>query len=145
MFRNLLAVASALSDPTRLRIVKLLAMRDLCVCQLEYLLGATQSRVSQNLSILRYADLVTDTRQGRQVFYSLNRPAFERAMADLSALISELSLDNVPEMGDERQRWREFPSDLAAISPVGGRRTGLDRLPETAIAPAAEMAGDQRA
>lgn len=118
MLKNLLAVAHALSDPTRLRIVKLLAVRDLCVCQLEYLLDASQSRISQNLSILKYADLVTDTRSGRMVFYSLNRPVFEQAIADLQAIVGEQSLDSTPEMSEERRRWQSMPLDLAAICPA---------------------------
>ena len=146
MIKNLLAVAHALSDPTRVRIVKLLAVRDLCVCQLEYLLGASQSRISQNLSILKYADLVTDTRNGRMVFYALNRPAFEQAIHDLQALFSEASLDNVPEMSDERRRWREFPADLAAICPMDELQTESDRLPGVAGELAAiEVAGEARA
>ena len=132
MLKNLLAVAHALSDPTRVRIVKLLAVRDLCVCQLEYLLGASQSRISQNLSILKYADLVTDTRNGRMVFYTLNRPAFERAIEDLHALVSEANLDNVPEMNDDRRRWHDFPADLAAICPVDEPQTASDRVPAVA-------------
>ncbi len=119
MLKNLEAVASALSDPTRLRIVKLLAVRKLCVCQLEYLLDASQSRVSQNLSILKYADLVTDKREGRIVFYSLNRPVFERALQDLQALFGQATLDKMPEMNEEQRRWQDFPNDLAAICPAG--------------------------
>lgn len=118
MLKNLLAVAHALSDPTRVRIVKLLAVRDLCVCQLEYLLDASQSRISQNLTVLKYADLVADKREGRIVFYSLNRPVFERAVRDLQALFGEATLDNNAEMADEKRRWQEFPSDLAAICPA---------------------------
>jgi len=135
MFRNLLAVAHALSDPTRLRIIKLLAVRDLCVCQLEYLLGATQSRVSQNLSILKYADLVTDTRRGRMVFYSLNRPAFEKAIADLNAIISEPSLKGVPEMANEMRRWGMFPPDLQALYPLGEPQTGSAGFAEVLRSP----------
>jgi ArsR family transcriptional regulator, arsenate/arsenite/antimonite-responsive transcriptional repressor len=138
MLKNLEAVASALSDPTRLRIVKLLAVRDLCVCQLEYLLDASQSRISQNLAILKYADLVTDTRNGRTVFYSLNREAFERAVQDLQALFGDASLDGVAGMEHEQVRWRSFPPDLAAICPAG--ESPVDRIATLATAGAAAAA-----
>lgn len=132
MFKNLLAVAHALSDPTRVRIVKLLAVRDLCVCQLEYLLDASQSRISQNLTVLKYAGLVTDTRSGRMVFYSLNRPAFEQAVQDLHDLFSDAQLEGSPDMGDERRRWQAFPPDLASICP-GDEARPAERLPEAAV------------
>jgi ArsR family transcriptional regulator len=130
MLKDLLAVAHALSDPTRLRIVKLLATRELCVCQLEYLLKASQSRVSQNLSILKYADLVTSTRNGRIVFYALNRPAFERAVQELQDLFGETSLDSVAEMTAENRRLRDFPADLAAICPADESGAENEPLPE---------------
>jgi hypothetical protein len=95
-------------------------------------MDAGQSRMSQNLSILKYAGLVTDTRRGRWVFYSLNRPAAEQALQDLRALFSEAALDNVPEMDDERRRLCEMPADLAAICPVEGPQLGSDRWPEVA-------------
>jgi ArsR family transcriptional regulator len=111
MLRELSTIAQALSDPIRLRILKLLALRDLCVCELVYLLPASQSRVSQNLAILKYAGLVTDTREGRWVHYSLNRAAFEQALADFHAVIADLSLDAVPDMAAEAERWKRMPVD----------------------------------
>lgn len=111
MLRELSATAQALSDPTRLRILTLLAQRDLCVCELVYLLPASQSRVSQNLSILKNAGLVTDTRDGRWVFYALNRDALMQVTADLHALVGKGSLDALPEMAGEAERWRRMQTD----------------------------------
>ena len=106
MIRELSTVAQALSDPTRLRILKLLAQRDLCVCELVYLLPATQSRVSQNLAILKNAGLVSDRREGRWVFYALNRQAVERTLADVAALAAPGGLDDLPDMAGEAARWQ---------------------------------------
>lgn len=111
MIRRLSVVAQALSDPFRLRILKLLALRDLCVCELVYLLPAGQSRVSQNLAILRNAGLVTDTRQGRWVSYALNRTACEQALAEMSAWLAEATLDGLPDMAGEAARWQTMPAD----------------------------------
>jgi ArsR family transcriptional regulator len=123
MLRELSLVGQALSDPIRLRILKLLAVSDLCVCELVYLLPASQSRVSQNLSILRYAGLVTDTREGRWVHYALNRPAFEQALADLRTLTTEACLEGVPEMAGEAERWARMQTDnprgICQPDPVG--------------------------
>ena len=61
----------ALGDATRLRIVNLLLHSELCVCDIQQVLGLTQSRVSQHLSYLKGAGLVSDNRRGYRVFYSL--------------------------------------------------------------------------
>jgi ArsR family transcriptional regulator len=111
MLQELSAVGRALSDPTRLRILKLLALRQLCVCELVYLLPASQSRVSQNLSILKSTGLVSDEREGRWVHYSLNQPAFEQAIADLRSLVAEPSLDGLPEMATEAALWQQMQVD----------------------------------
>ncbi|MBI4758678.1 MAG: winged helix-turn-helix transcriptional regulator, partial [Chloroflexi bacterium] len=53
MLREMSTLAQALSEDTRLRILKLLAQRDMCVCELEEVLGMQQSRISMNLAVLR--------------------------------------------------------------------------------------------
>ena len=65
----------ALSDPTRLRAFRLLLERDLCVCELMFVLGMEQSRVSHHMRILREAGLVEDVREGRWVVYRVPEPA----------------------------------------------------------------------
>jgi len=71
--KDIIRVFKALSDPTRLRIVLLLAERDLCVCEMTYILNMSQSRVSHQLRLLRDADLVEDRRQGRWIVYRMPR------------------------------------------------------------------------
>jgi ArsR family transcriptional regulator len=66
----------ALSDETRLSIVRRLRSGERCVCDLTDLLDAAQSRLSFHLKVLKDAGLVSDRREGRWVHYSLNRAAF---------------------------------------------------------------------
>jgi ArsR family transcriptional regulator len=75
----------ALSDPTRLELVALLRRGERCVCQLQEALGAAQSRLSFHLKVLKEAGLVTDRREGRWVYYTLNRDA----VGDLSSLLTD--------------------------------------------------------
>lgn len=63
---------SALSDPTRLRIVSLLSESELCVGDLAEALGMSQSTVSHQLRTLRDRRLVRWRREGRQIFYALD-------------------------------------------------------------------------
>jgi ArsR family transcriptional regulator, arsenate/arsenite/antimonite-responsive transcriptional repressor len=67
----------ALSDETRLEIVALLSHGERCVCELQHSLKAAQSRLSFHLKTLKDAGLVTDRRDGRWVYYTLNRDVLE--------------------------------------------------------------------
>ena len=67
----------ALSDETRLEIVGLLSHGERCVCELQDVLDAAQSRLSFHLKTLKDAGLVTDRREGRWVYYALNRDALD--------------------------------------------------------------------
>ncbi len=69
--KDILKVFKALSDATRLRLVLLLMERDLCVCELVFILKMEQSRISHQLRILRDADLVEDIREGRWMIYRI--------------------------------------------------------------------------
>lgn len=61
---------SALAEPTRLAAVRLLwDGREHCVCELMSELGATQSRMSRHMSVLKAAGLVTDRRDAQWVRY----------------------------------------------------------------------------
>ncbi len=61
----------ALSDPTRVRIIGLLAHTELCVGDLCLTLGMSQPAVSHQLRVLRNLRLVTARKEGRHVFYTL--------------------------------------------------------------------------
>ncbi len=63
---------SALSDPTRLRILHSLSVTDeLCVCDLAVIADLSVSAVSHQLRLLRDRNLVRARRDGRMVYYSL--------------------------------------------------------------------------
>jgi ArsR family transcriptional regulator len=66
----------ALSDPTRLRLLELLATQERCVCDLQDAVGAGQSLLSFHLKALKDAGLVTDRRAGRWVYYAIAPDAF---------------------------------------------------------------------
>jgi ArsR family transcriptional regulator len=60
-----------LADRTRLRILNLLLQGQLCGCDIQYVLGVSQSGVSRHLNYLKRAGLVQDRRDGYRVFYRL--------------------------------------------------------------------------
>lgn len=61
----------ALSDPTRLRILKILKIRGMCVCEIMIALGLTQPTVSHHLNILEDAGLINKKRQGKWIFHNI--------------------------------------------------------------------------
>ena len=77
----------ALSDGTRLSILRRLRLGERCVCDLTDVLGAAQSRLSFHLKVLKDAHLVTDRREGRWMYYTLS----PETLAEVAELIDGLA------------------------------------------------------
>jgi ArsR family transcriptional regulator, arsenate/arsenite/antimonite-responsive transcriptional repressor len=77
----------ALSDQTRLSILQRLRFGERCVCDLTDALDAAQSRLSFHLKVLKDAGLVTDRREGRWMYYTLNTDA----LAEMGELVESLA------------------------------------------------------
>ena len=63
----------AVAHPVRLEILDILSYGPECVCDLTESLGKRQPYISQQLMVLRDANLVTTERQGKNIYYQLNR------------------------------------------------------------------------
>lgn len=70
--RELVRALKALSDPNRMRIMKMLQRREMCVCELAEALGISQPSVSRHMRILSEADFVTSRREGLWIHYLWN-------------------------------------------------------------------------
>lgn len=55
----------------------MLAEQEMCVCEIIDKLGMSQPAVSHHLKILKHANLVNDTREGKWIYYSLNENVFD--------------------------------------------------------------------
>lgn len=88
---NITGLMAALSDPTRLGAIGLLwDGREHCVCELMRRLGATQSRMSRHMAVLKAMGLVTDRRDAQWVRYRRN-PALDPGMvAIVDAVVAAL-------------------------------------------------------
>ena len=82
-------VLQVLSHPVRLQIADELRRGEACVCHIQTLVGRSQPYVSQQLSKLREADLVTDRREGLFVYYGLDDPAVERVLEAMLGPLEE--------------------------------------------------------
>lgn len=70
--KKFIKVMKALSDPNRVKMVKLLQHKVMCVCEIQAALGLAQSTVSKHLKILEEAGLITFFKDGLWVNYSLS-------------------------------------------------------------------------
>ncbi len=71
---NEVALYKLLAHPARLAILDALRASEECVCHLEALLGHRQAYLSQQLAVLREAGLITDRRDGWNIFYRVVEP-----------------------------------------------------------------------
>jgi ArsR family transcriptional regulator len=98
------ALFGVLADPTRLKLLKLLAQQHepnaLCVNALAYQLGVTQSAVSQHLRVLKSAGLVKGERRGYRIHYFVNQPAIIRSREQI---METLDLGEKKSAGMERE------------------------------------------
>ena len=79
----------ALSDPTRLGVLEMLREGERCVCELQDSLDAAQSRLSFHLKVLKEAGLVTDRKEGRWSYYTLEH----EALGEAHDLVRELATE----------------------------------------------------
>jgi len=81
--RDFAKLFKALSDETRLRILKVLLERECCVCEVMQALGISQSRASRNLGILEDAGFIRSRREGLWIVYSINKQTMNNYVASL--------------------------------------------------------------
>jgi ArsR family transcriptional regulator len=71
----------ALADEARVQIVEMLSHKERCVCELEQVLGIAQSRLSFHLKVLKDAGLLADRKEGRWMYYNLQRDTLDQIAA----------------------------------------------------------------
>ena len=97
--KGFIRVMKALSEPSRVKIVKMLQRRSMCVCELQEALGIAQSSVSKHLKILEDAGIVDYEKDGLWVNYRLKDG---RESPYVSTLMGNLRhwLEDDPEVRD---------------------------------------------
>ena len=87
--RELIAIARALCDPTRIRVIAALRNGELCVCELVDALAISQSSLSSHLQICRQVGVLTMRKEGRWIYYSLSTryaPLIEKIFSELQTV-----------------------------------------------------------
>src|SRR5579872_1632894 len=112
----------ALADRTRLRLLNLIADKEICVCYFVEILGISQPKISRHLAYLRRAGIAAARRQGRWMHYRLVIPDDPVASSILNETLKHLRTR--PDMRHDYSRL-----DAACCKP------GQFELPEKAPAP----------
>lgn len=116
---SILRALKVLGDPTRIRILRLLAREELAVAELQEILATGQSTVSSHLAQLRQAGLVEDRKMGKNVRYSLRRAAPKtllKAVEEAARELDEIRRDEealAVVLEKRRQKTRAFFDELA--------------------------------
>ena len=72
----------SLANETRLKMLRLLNEREMCVCEVTVALDLTQPTASHHLNILENMRLIRDRKEGKWVFYSVSRPKLVQNLFD---------------------------------------------------------------
>ncbi|SDL06754.1 ArsR/SmtB family transcription factor [Natronincola ferrireducens] len=103
-------IFKALGEGTRIKIIKLLSLKPMYVCELEGILNMSQPRISQHLKILKYADLVTVRKEGQRAIYSLNKSFMHQVLDGFSDFLQK-PLEELKDYYEEKLRIEEIEND----------------------------------
>ena len=114
--KDLVTIFKALSDKTRLRILKLLEHGELCVCDIVVAFDMIQPKVSFHLSVLKQAGLLKGRKEGKWMHYRIDGSDLFKRFVIMSIV------DKIPEetLRDDRKRLEEFMNIKDRVS-IGGR------------------------
>jgi ArsR family transcriptional regulator len=99
-----------LADTTRLRLLNLMAGREVCVCYFVEILGQSQPKISRHLAYLRKAGIVEARREGKWMHYSICPLADPSAASLLDSVLCSLA-------GDEQMHADRAKLDLVCCAP----------------------------
>jgi ArsR family transcriptional regulator len=117
---TVLTIFKALSDETRLRILKLLERGELCVCDIVAALGMIQPNVSFHLGVLKEAGFIKDRRQGKWIHYRLDDSDIFRRFLILSTL-ERITSESV--MEENKRHFLKSKKEKGNVLTVDNRTT----------------------
>lgn len=96
---------AALADVTRLRLLNLIAGREVCVCHLVDVLGQSQPKISRHLAYLRRAGVVAARREGKWMHYRMEEPKNAAMAAVMATTLEGLKKDDA--MKTDREKLKK--------------------------------------
>jgi len=111
----------ALADATRLRLLNLIAGREVCVCYFVEILRISQPKISRHLAYLRQAGMVAPRREGKWMHYRLKTPQ--------SKIATKLLRETLKHLRSEPEMRRDI-ARLSAACCAPGKYETLQRAPQ---------------
>ncbi|MFZ5596027.1 MAG: ArsR/SmtB family transcription factor [Bacillota bacterium] len=112
-------IFKALGEPTRLRILRILSVRPMYVCELESVLGISQPRISQHLKILKEASILRESREAQKTFYMLNGDIMGKTMQGFMDFLKS-DIRDLPEFKEESKRIEQLDKDCGVLNCKSG-------------------------
>lgn len=97
----------ALGEFSRIKIVKLLSIKNMYVCELESILDMSQPRISQHLKILRQAGIVQMEKHGQRTVYSLDRQRINAMLFAFNTFL-DAPLDELTDFEDSAKKMEDI-------------------------------------
>ncbi len=94
-----LKIFKALGDKTRLRIVIMLKVKSMCVCEIREIIGSSMSTISNHLKILKEAEIINFQKEDRYINYGLNTE--NKTVSQVLELLADL---DSAEIKNDRQK-----------------------------------------
>jgi ArsR family transcriptional regulator len=120
----LAGIFAALADPTRLRLLNLMAGREVCVCYFVEILRQGQPKISRHLAYLRNAGLVAARREGKWMHYRMTPPEDAGAASILKATLDSLRADRQMQ-ADRAKLERACCAPQRLVMPEGAPRPAV--------------------
>jgi len=114
------APLAAIASMQRVAILLAIGKGEACVCHLEVTLGWRQAYISQHLMALRKADILSDRREGRYVFYRIKNPSLLELITN-AALLSGITAESIFKLVNQRTYHAcECPHCIPSVIPIKG-------------------------
>ncbi|MFZ5648040.1 MAG: ArsR/SmtB family transcription factor [Bacillota bacterium] len=108
-------VFKALGEPTRLKILRLLSVRPMYVCELESVLGISQPRISQHLRVLKEAGILREAKEAQKTFYRVNWDTVDNVLSDFLEFL-RVDIKQLQDFKEECARIESLDCDSSVIS-----------------------------
>ena len=113
--RSLLDITDAISDETRIRILMMLNIAELCVCQITAATDLAPSTISKHLSILEAARLIKRRKAGRWVYYRLGDLSASKTVKDALRLVKSSVAESADIAQDKRKIRAVLEEDVNTV------------------------------
>jgi len=115
------ATFKALGEPTRIKILRLLAEQELCVCELEEILEMSQPRVSQHLKVLKQAGLVKERREAQRRICSFDQDALDQVFRKFDCFM-KVPVNELPEFQQMYTRMVNLDENICEKKAEAGKK-----------------------